>query len=283
MAKNSEIEWTDHTFNPWWGCTKVSPGCTNCYAEVWARRYGHNVWGPKNARRFFSNRHWNQPLIWNRQAERHGRRARVFCASMADVFEDNPVLTEERERLWQLIEQTPMLDWLLLTKRPENMLRMTPWTAEWPRNIWAMTSVENQQQALKRLPILIDIPASVRGISAEPLIGSVDLTSWIQEIDWVIVGGESGRNARPMHPEWARKLRDDCIEAKVPFFFKQWGKWAPTEHDTGDVLRLQASGRDSEVYVVAPVGKKAAGRLLDGRTWDEVPAGVSTLPKLVKW
>src|SRR5271165_362130 len=120
MGQNSSIEWTDHTFNPWWGCTKVSPACQNCYAELWAKRMGHQVWGNRTQRRFFTNNHWNEPLIWNHDARNTKRRRRVFCASMADVFERKRELNSWRERLWTLISATPCLDWLLLTKRPEN-------------------------------------------------------------------------------------------------------------------------------------------------------------------
>lgn len=255
MGEYSAIEWTDHTFNPWWGCIKVSPGCKYCYAETWAARYGHNVWGPGKIRRTFGDKHWEEPRKWNRTASELGRRMRVFCASMADVFEDNPNIEAEREKLWRLIEETPMLDWLLLTKRPENMLLFSPWNDLWPANVWAMTSVENQEEAEKRIPELLKAPALVRGLSVEPLIAPVDLGPWISEVQWVIVGGESGFNARMMEPDWVRNLRDQCQDWGVPFFFKQWGEWALD--DTTQMMRR--------------VGKKSAGRLLDGRLWDELP------------
>lgn len=184
---------------------------------------------------------------------------RVFCASMADVFEDNVSIDAERLRLWQIIDETPMLDWLLLTKRPENMLKHTPWKNHWPANIWAMTSVENQDYAVERIPELMKVPATVRGLSVEPLLASVDLRPWLSQIQWVIVGGESGRQARAMNPEWVRDIRDQCLAANVAFFFKQWGEWAP--------INDQHVGQE-HMY---RAGKKAAGRVLDGQTWDELP------------
>ena len=154
MAKNSRIEWTTHTFNPWWGCVKLSPACKHCYAESWARRVGKSVWGTKAPRRFFGDKHWSEPLKWNNEAAHAGIRARVFCASMADVFEDRDELDVWRERLWRLIAETPALDWLLLTKRPDLVSKKTPWGKNWPSNIWLGTTVENQRWANKRLPVL---------------------------------------------------------------------------------------------------------------------------------
>lgn len=258
--QNSKIEWTDHTFNPWWGCQRVSPGCQHCYAETMAHRYGHAIWGPAKTtdRRMMSDNYWRQPLKWNTAAAKVGIRARVFCASMADVFEYHPQLDDPRRRLWDLIEETPDLDWLLLTKRPENI---TPaWGAL--ENVWLGTSVENQEQADTRIPLLLRVPVRVRFLSCEPLLGPVDIDqacryangtrrpNWGLEITWIIAGGESGANARPMHPAWARSLRDQAHAAGVAFFFKQWG-----EHDAGGQR----------------VGKHVSGRLLDGRTWDELP------------
>lgn len=268
MGQQSAIEWTDHTFNPWWGCIKVSPGCTNCYAETWSHRYGHNVWGPKKSRRTFGEQHWQEPLKWNRAATERGCRMRVFCASMADVFEDNRSVESERMKLWSLIAETPMLDWLLLTKRPENMVRFAPWKDPWPANVWAMTSVENQEQAVKRIPALTYVPAVVRGLSVEPLIGCVDLNPWLDKVHWVIVGGESGREARPMNPAWVLHVRDQCIKANVPFFFKQWGEWAPSSPDAHVYYEMNDTSWRNKIQ---RFGKKAAGRLLDGRTWDALP------------
>lgn len=295
MGMNSNIEWTHHTFNPWWGCVKVSPGCAHCYAETFAKRYGHDVWGKDAGRRFFGDKHWNEPVKWNREAKKAGERRRVFCASMADVFEDRPELHEPRFRLGKLIMDTPHLDWLILTKRPENIARLmqadhwmpTYGGGDYLPNIWLGTTVENQEQAEKRIPELLKVPAAVRFLSCEPLLGPVDISRllvskpcWLcgnldgeagrcycgmttpSEIHWVIAGGESGPGARPMHPDWVRGLRDQCQGADVPFFFKQWGEYAPVE-----LLDVDGKG-------FVRVGKKAAGRELDGRLWDEFPRTV---------
>lgn len=309
--QNSKIEWTDHTFNPWWGCLKVSPGCEHCYADTLARRYGLNVWGPAKttSRRMMSENYWKQPRKWNKDAEADGVRRRVFCASMADVFEDHPDVEAARRRLFNLIGSTMHLDWLLLTKRPENILRFLPetWGGNVLLNMWLGTSVENQAQAEKRIPELLKVPAKVHFLSCEPLLGPVDLSKWLPDLDkpydyvpdgdappgvynpttrqcypdpadvdieWLIAGGESGPHARPMHPEWARSLRDQCQATWVPFFFKQWGEYAPV-HD----LRCNEpgiAGRRWHTFdpdnSVCHVGKARAGRLLDGREWNEVPA-----------
>ena len=226
--ENSSIEWTDHTFNPWWGCTKVSPACDNCYAEVWAKRTGHDVWGARASRRMLSDEYWRQPLKWDRASSRDGRRARVFCASMADVFEWGHGLSASRARLWRTIEATPNLDWLLLTKRPHLVRRLAPWTL-WPENVWVGTTIENQHLAGKRMRFLLDVPCRFRFLSCEPLLGPIDLSEWIEGVDWVIAGGESGAKARPSHPDWVRSLRQQCIDADVAFHFKQWGNWRPVE------------------------------------------------------
>lgn len=179
MAENSKIEWTTHTFNPWWGCQRVSPGCEHCYAETWAKRVGEDVWGPAKTtpRRELSEGHWSKPLGWNRKAEAAGKRALVFCASMADVFEDHPQLPPLRARLWELIEATPWLDWQILTKRPENVMAMVPkaWREAFPPNVWLGTSVEDQRRADERIPHLLRCPAAVRFLSCEPLLGPVEL------------------------------------------------------------------------------------------------------------
>jgi protein gp37 len=280
MAKDSRIEWTHHTFNPWWGCTKVSPGCKHCYAETWARRTGFSVWGPNAPRRQLSDAYWLQPLAWNKEAQRRKVRARVFCASMADVFEDRRDLDNKRARLWPLIEETPQLDWLLLTKRPQNMQRLAPWKDDWPTNVWAGTTVENQRWAEKRLEELLKVPAAVHFVSAEPLLGPLDLRQWIgrtgcnakHRVDWVIAGGESGSYARPMNPDWVRALRDQCRSEGVAFLFKQWGNWRPTSSTkvngfANKTIFLSNGNR----ITIANIGKKAAGRKLDGTTWNQVP------------
>lgn len=261
MGKDTKIEWCHHSWNPWWGCVKVSAGCEHCYAESFSKRTGHNIWGPAKttARRLFGERHWTEPLKWNEKTVETGERHRVFCASMADVFEDHPQLVAERQRLFELIDRTPHLDWLLLTKRPENIQRLCPfgWYDDqfsWP-NVWLGISVENQQMADKRIGHLMYIPARVRFLSCEPLLAAVDVSGYLSfrefsGIDWVIAGGESGHNARPMHPDWARSLRNQCQADGVAFLFKQWG-----EHNSTGVR----------------VGKKGAGRLLDGELCNEFP------------
>ncbi len=249
MGTTTAIAWTDKTFNPWWGCQRVSPGCEHCYAETFAKRTGNDVWGKEAERRFFGDKHWNEPVRWNRQAEVHDRRFRVFCASMADVFEDRRDLDAERERLWGLIAETPSLDWQLLTKRPQNVARMVPWGYDaWPVNVWLGTTVEDQKRAEERVPILAGIAAEVRFLSCEPLLGPVDLFAagalvyrhgnegyrdldgywvegweggWENAVEWVIVGGESGAKHRPLNLDHARSLRDQCETAGVPLFFKQ--------------------------------------------------------------
>lgn len=262
MGQTTAIEWADATFNPWWGCTRVSEACQHCYAEAFAKRTGHDVWGKGSERRFFGDKHWNEPLQWNANAERDGVRRRVFCASMADVFEDHPELPAQRDRLWRLIEETPNLDWLLLTKRPENVARMVPleWLGDWPAHAWLGTTVETQRWADVRIPLLLDVPARIHFLSCEPLLGPVVLRpEWTEleiqafgagslacfpRIDWVIAGGESGPKHRPSDPAWFRSLRDQCVDASILFLFKQWGGRTP----------------------------KAGGRELDGETWSEVPA-----------
>lgn len=242
MSINSPIDWCDHSFNPWWGCARVSPACRSCYAASWANRYGYDVWRRKGPRRMLSDNHWKQPLRWNRAAEKTGRPALVFCASMADVFEIHPVgevnekLDSQRTRLWELIDQTPWLTWQLLTKRPENVQDLAPWGDEWPRNVWLGTSVEDQRRANERIPALASIPAAVRFLSCEPLLEPLDLTSFdgvnaLSEVDWVICGGESESpsKARRMDLDWARSLRDKCAASEVPFFFKQTGTFLARE------------------------------------------------------
>ena len=238
MATNSKIEWTHHTMNPWWGCTRVSPGCAHCYAETLAHRYGHNVWGKGKARRPASEKVWAEPVKWNKAAAMAGERHRVFCSSMADVF-DEGAPEGARERLWALIRSTPGLDWLLLTKRPENFQAMLPpdWGDGWA-NVWLGVSAENQDLLHKRVSILRHVPAVVRFVSAEPLLSELDferggwaLTRQLKSpegkiyppIHWVIVGGESGHGARPMDLRWARIIRDQCRADGVAYFFKQLG------------------------------------------------------------
>jgi protein gp37 len=203
-----------YTFNPWWGCLKISEECQHCYALDIAHHYVKEpLWGPAatTSRRLFGEQHWAQPLQWNRQAARNGHRASVFCASMADVYEAHPQLERERQKLWPLIEATPMLNWLLLTKRPQNILTMAPWgRSSWPDNLWIGTSVGLQKHAQERLTALLEVPAVVRFVSCEPLLGPLDLTLWLDGLDWIIAGGESGPHFRPLNLDWSRNLRDQC-------------------------------------------------------------------------
>lgn len=321
MAANSKIEWCDHTFNPWIGCTKVSAACKNCYAEAMMdKRFGRVKWGPQGHRARTSAANWRKPLAWNEQqwyecmscgwrgsySERpavfrcpkcnslavNKTRQRVFCASLADVFEDKPELAVWRYDLLNLIMETQNLIYLLLTKRPENVASMigyqygNPWGDGLPTNVWIGTSVENQQTADERIPHLLQIPAVVRFLSVEPLLEPIYLNleengrhpdyNW--GIDWVIVGGESGPNARPMHPDWVRSIRDQCIAADVPFLFKQWGEYAPLVNLPSDCSIYGMKNKANWYWhEVAPseasvrVGKHTAGRLLDGREWNEFP------------
>lgn len=341
MGANTAIEWTDHTWNPWRGCAKVSPGCAMCYAETLSARNPDVLgeWGPPHAttRVIAAEPYWDKPLSWNANAERDGVPQRVFVASLADVFEDAPQVVQARARVFDVIERTPWLVWLLLTKRPGNVMAMVPdgWTSGFPPNVWLGTSVEDQTRADERIPPLLAAPAAVRFLSCEPLLGPVDLgmpadhwghdserydvgsicvdctdpdgdgelVPWTvpsgPQIDWVIVGGESGPGARPMHPAWARSLRDQAAAAQVPFLFKQWGRWAPRGRlsddaplpvDNANTLIFNEDGNTrgaaggsmsnrlcefsdgSHCEVMEDVGKKDAGRLLDGITHDGVPA-----------
>ena len=302
MGADTKIEWADATFNPWVGCAKISPACTNCYAEGWAKRTGQaGLW--RGERRRTTDANWRKPIAWNR--DRPG--TRVFCSSLADVFEDRADLGPWRVDLFELIQDTPNLTWMLLTKRPEIAAHWFRHHAP-PPNVWMGTTVENQTEADRRIPALLEIPARVRFLSMEPLLGPVDLhqtqgdtgcNCWgpAQDgagqhnpgcaifnfppgIHWVIAGGESGPRARPSHPDWFRSLRDQCIAAGVPFHFKQWGEWVSPED-----LQLPrfVSTPTNVCYVpdVAPpadrvsmlrAGKAHAGRMLDGRTWDGLPS-----------
>lgn len=305
---NTRIEWTDKTFNAWWGCIPVSPGCDHCYADTLARRWGHDVFQHRGPRRMLSDDYWRQPLAWNREAQRTGVPIRVFTMSMGDLFEDHPQVTEARERLWPLIDQTPWLRWQLLTKRPRNVTGMVPWGNAWPDHVWLGTSAEDQHWANIRIPALLQIPAAVRFLSCEPLLGPIDLkqavipmgsqrghgltasyvhagdccTRRLHGIDWVIAGGESGPNARPMHPRWATGLRDQCRAAGVAFFFKQWGAYAPEthHHDRGRITVIDLQGHTwnaadpsapPDAIRMRRVGKGKAGRCLSGRLHEATP------------
>lgn len=219
MAEQTGIAWTDHTFNPWIGCTALSPACDHCYAEALVKRWG----GDFGVRRRTAPANWRLPLRWNRAAQASGVRRRVFCASLADVF-DNKVPDAWRSDLWALIRECHCLDFQLLTKRPQNIARMLPpdWGVGWS-NVWLGATAENQEETARRLPHLLRIPVAVRFLSVEPMLSFVDISAGLPGISWVIIGGESGAGARPMHAEWAYDLLGQCQAAGIAPFMKQIG------------------------------------------------------------
>jgi protein gp37 len=278
VSAGTSIEWAHHTFNPWWGCVEAGPECDRCYARAFAHRLGQDLWGAAAPRRPASENYWRQPIGWDLRAAAAGERHRVFCASMADVLEDRRDLDASRTRLWELMEATPNLDWLLLSKRPSKFATLTPerWREKgWPSNVWAGTSAGTQRTADVLVPQLLEAAAgaTVRFVSAEPLLEAVVYTRWLvpdyrscqqrdspavaalaraaacrigwRGVDWVIAGAESGYSARPMDPPWVRSVRDQCQAAGVPFFFKQ----------------------------DADQGRKRSTPEIDGRRWVEVPRG----------
>ena len=268
MAR-TKIQWVDYTFNPWWGCVQISPACDHCYAMVMARRlggrlFGHAVeWGPGGRRGYIADEKWDEPLRWDRIAQKRGERHRVFCGSMMDVFEG---LREQRphlERLFRVVEQTPSLDWLLLTKRPNNVKKLAP--ARLPENVWIGTTVENQEWADQRLPHLLGIDCTLRFISVEPMLSRLELRPYLGpgpgQVNWVIFGGESGSQARG--PEaaisWYRDLRDQCSNAGVPIFHKQMGAF---RQDGDRLIKLRPR---------EPRPSRGAPAVLDGVSLQQVP------------
>jgi protein gp37 len=243
MSANSAIEWTDHTWSPWWGC---DVGCNYCYAARLATRFGCDCFGSDKRPRMMSEAHWADPLRWDATAAKEGRRYRVF-PSMCDPFDGRDELISTRERFWALIESTPHLDWLLLTKRPKQIYETVPglWYDESPPNVWLGVTATTQRDADRVLPELLRNWNHGRTfMSAEPLLGPIDLRRADPNVpDWVIAGGMSGPGAVPCHPDWVRSLRDQCVKAFIPFFFKQWGGRSP----------------------------KANGSTLDGREWKQLP------------
>lgn len=309
--ENTKIEWADHTFNPWIGCTRVSPACGQggkggCYAEATATRFKLVDWGPTATRRRTSDDNWRKPLSWNRKAQAAGLRPKVFCASMADVFDDHESIQPEwRFQLWKLIAETPHLDWLLLTKRPENwplLLPVSEPNAMFPHVRLGVT-IEDQPRFDERGPVLqfaadLGWPTFV---SYEPALGLVDWRPAFEgkAIGWLISGGESGPRSRPSHPAWFRAARDICAEFGIPYLHKQWGEWLPwAQFDGADIAddpeqtRFKTmeweNGRWNDVgypmwcdsvdgniddeHCTAMVGKKAAGRLLDGVEHNGMPS-----------
>lgn len=346
MASQSAIEWTDATWNPVTGCTRVSPGCQHCYAERLSYRFakvaGSKFEGTASNCSVGSKPRWTGkvicherelgvPLGWRKPR-------RIFVNSVSDTFHER-VPDEFIDRMFAVMALTPWHTYQVLTKRPERAMRYLSTTDtiggdarnddvavaafalrdelstrdrlafsdeecfvqpdRWPLpNVWLGTSVEDQARAEERIPWLLQCPAAVRFLSCEPLLGPVVLPDGIGEgqIHWVISGGESGPGARPVHPDWVRAIRDQCVGAGVPFFFKQWGDWTP--HNVvvpfgdlnadcdADRVRLIHPGNETMMQVhkmsggrstipgsryVRRVGKKAAGRFLDGRMWDEMP------------
>ena len=236
MGANTKISWADDTFNPWIGCTKVSPGCDHCYAEAQDkhRKWTSDGWGPGKPRHRTSKTTWNNPVKWNREAEAAGSRRRVFCASLADVF-DNEIPQEWRADLWALVRATPYLDWLILTKRIGNAKKMLP--DDLLKNVWLGVSIVNQAEANRDILKLLETPAMVRFVSYEPALEAVDFDQWdhvgglnrgeeiqwFNLLDWVIVGGESGPKARPFHLAWARNALKQCRAGGAACFVKQMG------------------------------------------------------------
>jgi len=297
----TKIEWTDETWSPVTGCTKISPGCAHCYAEHMARRLAGRCGYPESPHHFDVTLHpdrLNQPLRWRKPRM-------IFVCSMSDLFHED-IPTEFIIRIFDTIRATPHHIYQILTKRPARMLSLLKHSlgmlTAWPLpGVWLGVTVENQKAANERIPLLLQTPAAVRFVSCEPLLGPLNLSGYLScpecggsgyvadgrgsaepcgcnaepRLDWVIVGGESGPGARPMHPDWVRSLRDQCQSAGVSFFFKQWGEWLPNVYGDKSI----PNGTDFNVkhhlfddgVAVARVGKKAAGRLLDGRTWDEMP------------
>jgi len=306
VSDKSGIEWTDATWNPVTGCAKVSQGCKNCYAEREWPRLSANPKAVKYYGRPFTDVACHedvldQPLRWTRPR-------RIFVNSMSDLFHED-VPFEFIGLVFAVMSVTTRHTYQVLTKRPARMLEFFQWADDkyrgwwdspWPagiqwkgydncgpafpfENVWLGVSAEDQKTADERIPLLLQTPAAVRWVSAEPLLGEIDLAqsmkrgSWWKTnphsiIDWVVVGGESGPKARPMHPDWVRSLRDQCQAARVPFHFKQWGEWAPN-----CLCQKPAPCKETprpepgKMGCMFRCGKKAAGRELDGRTWDEWP------------
>ncbi len=246
MGADSDISWTRHTFNPWIGCAKVTDGCRFCYAEAQSNRWKRAEWGVNAQRVMTSDTYWKQPFRWDAAALAALERHRVFCASLADVFDAHPGVVEQRARLWPLITATPNLDWLLLTKRPENVAAMLPddWGAGFA-NVWLGTTVEDERVAA-RIDALRTIPAAVRFLSVEPMIGPLELRGRLDGIDWVIVGGESGHGARPLDLRWVRDVVDAALAAGAAVHVKQLG--AAWSKETSFGWRVDPKGGNIERF-----------------------------------
>lgn len=281
MAEHSQISWTDATFNPWMGCTKVGPGCDSCYAEALVDTRMHRArWGAGEPRTRTSDSNWKKVEAWDKHPEKligsawPGRKPRVFAASLADIF-DNEIDPAWRADFWALVRRTQNLQWLIVTKRIGNVAKMLP--KDWGdgySNVVLLITVVNQEEADRDIPKLVATPARWRGLSIEPMLGPIDLGRFLfvgpeggidfsysrtNFIDWIIAGGESGNNPRPMEPAWAKLLRDQCSRAGVPFHLKQWGEW----HPNGEAFASGMYGMKHDVGHTK-IGKHRAGRYLDG-------------------
>lgn len=310
MGEASRIEWTDHSRGLWQGCEKISPACDSCYAEIDSRRFGVG-WGPDVPRKLLRVENWQRDFRkWNRAAAALGERHTVFINHYADFCEDRPEFEPIRAAFWDFVPSCPNLIFLILTKRPANLRRFLPWHAtgaDAPHNVWVGVTAENQEWADIRIPKLLEVRAAVRFVSCEPLLGPVDLTPWLygvcaehdiefggdgietcrghdgawepSRIGWVIDGGESTSKARITEVAWFRALREQCAAAGVPYHHKQNGEFLSFDPGYPGVCgnRLRTDGKDRafvrgpDGLLYARVGKKLAGRMLDGRTWDEVP------------
>lgn len=296
MAENTAISWAHDTFNPWEGCTRISPACDNCYAAARAARFGNaDLWAGELRRTSAVN--WKQPIRWDFEAAVFGGPRRVFCASLADVF-DNQAPQAWRDDLWALIEATPNLTWMLLTKRPQKIVDMVPpaWLINPPANVWYGATIENRATLVQRAHHLADVPARLRFWSCEPLLEDLgDVRGYLDSgavgsVRLIIGGGESGARARPPHPDWFRSLHRQCGEMDAAFHLKQWGQWAPAgaplrhvDDAPGTFRRVEAVMIDGKRYTgkrlhqfgdgttMVRVGKKNAGRLLDGVLHGSMP------------
>jgi len=287
----TSIEWTDASWNPVVGCTEVSPGCANCYAARLASTRLRNTYQYKGLAVIGEGSpRWTGELLFlpERLSEpRHWKKPRrIFVCDMGDLFHEKVDITWI-DQVFRMIEDCPQHTFQLLTKRAQNMNAYMLGRAAVLPNVWLGVSVENQHFADERIPLLLSTPAAVRWISAEPLLGPIGIRRFlfpaayekpVVGLDWVVCGGESGPNARPMHPDWARGLRDQCVAAGVPFFFKQWGAYVPCPYVPCEICcgkdhehESVGLGSDGHVRVMGRVGKHAAGRELDGTDWSQFP------------
>ena len=273
MGMKTEIAWCDSTFNCWWGCTKVggSPACDGCYAERDSKRYGFDIWGSDAPRRYFGEKHFNELLKWDKDAQVTGEMRRVFVMSMGDWAEGRPEQAPYLDLLWDRFLKTKNLIFLMLTKRPQLINKLCPLGSQ---RIWHGVTAENQHWLDIRWPILRDVGSEVYWLSVEPMIGPMVLPDDFLRLGkraWCIVGGESGPKARPMSSDWVRRLRDQCVEAGVPYFMKQWGEWCEWDQLPEDIVRELDAGGEQPRDTPFRVGKRAAGHLLDGQSWRQMP------------